>query len=135
VIRIRDLIPLAHDYPPALLVAEIKFRHGSGFGCLLIRRFNGPEILPALPDDRHAPASQLGGGGPLSRALHVDRHFLSYRAARTAAEPSAGAARFHLSLPNNFHVGRTGALVFTLAIARSECHGELSSTAGFSRAG
>jgi hypothetical protein len=31
------LMPLLHDEPPALLVAEIKFRHGSGFGRLLIR--------------------------------------------------------------------------------------------------
>jgi hypothetical protein len=30
-------MPLLHDEPPALLVAEIKFRHGSGFGRLLIR--------------------------------------------------------------------------------------------------
>jgi hypothetical protein len=45
------LIPLLHYQPSALFVAEIKFRHGSGFGCLLIRRLNGPEVLPALPDD------------------------------------------------------------------------------------
>jgi hypothetical protein len=57
------LVPLLHDKPPALLVAKIKFRHGSGFGRLLVRRLNGPEVLPALPDDRDAPASQLGGGG------------------------------------------------------------------------
>src|SRR5262249_12401836 len=31
--------------------------------------FNGPEILPALSDERHAPASQLGGGGLLARVL------------------------------------------------------------------
>jgi len=52
-----------HDQPLALLVSQIKFRHGSGFGRLLIRRLNGPEVLPALSDDRDAPASQLGGGG------------------------------------------------------------------------
>src|SRR5262245_3567306 len=46
-----------HDQPLALLVSQIKFRHGSGFGRLLIRRLNGPEVLPALSDDRHAPAS------------------------------------------------------------------------------
>src|SRR5262245_17462754 len=46
----------AADQPLALLVSQIKFRHGSGFGRLLIRRLNGPEVLPALSDDRHAPA-------------------------------------------------------------------------------
>jgi hypothetical protein len=51
-------IALAHDEPPTLLVAEIKLRHGSGFGCLLVRRLNGPEVLPALPDDRDAPGLQ-----------------------------------------------------------------------------
>jgi len=65
------LIPVANDQPPALLVAEIKFRHGSGFGRLLIRRLNRPEVLPALSDDRDAPASQLGGGGLLSPGFHV----------------------------------------------------------------
>src|SRR5215471_16131240 len=64
-------VPLLHDKPPALLVAEIKFRHGSGLGRLLIRRLNGPEVLPALSDDRDAPASQLGGGGLLSPGFHV----------------------------------------------------------------
>jgi hypothetical protein len=39
--RATTLIPLLHDRPPALLVAELKFRHGSSFGRLLIRRFNG----------------------------------------------------------------------------------------------
>jgi hypothetical protein len=66
---IRHLIPLLHDEPPALLVAEIKFSNGGDFGRLLIRRLDGPEVLPALPDNRDAPGSQLGGGGPLSRAL------------------------------------------------------------------
>jgi len=37
-----------HDKPPALFVAEMKFRHGSGFSRLLIRRLNAPEVLPAL---------------------------------------------------------------------------------------
>src|SRR2546422_3984596 len=64
-----DLVPFLHDQPPALFVAEIKFRHGSGFGRLLIRRVNGPEILPALPDDRDAPSSELGSGAVLSHAL------------------------------------------------------------------
>src|SRR5262245_20984117 len=41
-----------HDQPLALLVSQIKFRHGSsGFGRLLIRRLNGPEVLPALCAD------------------------------------------------------------------------------------
>lgn len=53
----QKLVPLLNREPSALLVAEIKFRHGSGFGCLLIRRLNGPEVLPALSDDQHAPAS------------------------------------------------------------------------------
>jgi hypothetical protein len=61
------LVSLLQDEPPALLVAEFKFGHGSCFGRLLVRRFNGPEILPALFDDRDALASQLGGGGLLSR--------------------------------------------------------------------
>src|SRR5262249_46643410 len=62
---------LLNREPPALLVAEIKFRHGGGFGGLLIRRFNGPEVLPALTDDRDAPASQLGGRGFLFGGFHV----------------------------------------------------------------
>jgi hypothetical protein len=69
--------PLAHDQPLALFGAEIKFRHGSGFGRLLIRRFNGSEVLPALPDDRDAPGSQLGGGGPLSPWGGTQHLFLS----------------------------------------------------------
>ena len=44
-----------------MLVAQIKFRDGF-FGCLLIRRFNGPKILGALSDNRDAPGSQLGRG-------------------------------------------------------------------------
>jgi hypothetical protein len=40
-----------------------------------LRRLNGPEILPVLPDDRHAPPSQPGGDGLVSRGflsgLHV----------------------------------------------------------------
>jgi hypothetical protein len=56
------LVPLLHNQPPALLVAEIKFRHGSGFGRFLVRRLNGPEVMPALADDRNASVSQLGGG-------------------------------------------------------------------------
>jgi hypothetical protein len=48
------LVSLLHDEPPALLVAEIKLRHGGGFGHLL-RRLDRAEILPALPDDRDAP--------------------------------------------------------------------------------
>jgi len=48
-----------------LVVAEIKFSHGGGFGRPFVRGLNGPEILGALPNKRHAPASQLGGGGPL----------------------------------------------------------------------
>ena len=51
----------------ALVRAEIKFRHGSGFGRPLIRRLDGPEMLPVLPNERYAPAPQLGGRGPLSR--------------------------------------------------------------------
>jgi hypothetical protein len=51
------LIPLLHDEPPTLLVAEIKFRRGSGFGCLLIWRLDRPEVLPALSDDRQFAAS------------------------------------------------------------------------------
>jgi hypothetical protein len=62
-----SLIPQAHDQPPALLVAEIELRNGSGFGCLLVRRLDSPEILPALPNDRDAPASQLGAGASFSR--------------------------------------------------------------------
>ena len=64
------LVSLLHDEPPALLVSEVKLRHGGGFGRLLVRCINRAEVLPALPDDRDAPAPQLGGGGPLSRALH-----------------------------------------------------------------
>ena len=71
VIRIRALIQLAHDYPPTLLVAEIKFGHGSGFGCLLIRRFNGPEILPALPAVGLFLARSSSGGA--LRALEVGK--------------------------------------------------------------
>jgi hypothetical protein len=59
------LVPLLHDESQALLVAQIKLRHGSGFGCLLVRCLNGPEVLPALSNNRDAPASQLGGGGLL----------------------------------------------------------------------
>ena len=50
--------------------SEAEIRHGSGFGRLLIRRLNRPEVLPALSDDRDAAASRLGGGGVLSGALH-----------------------------------------------------------------
>jgi hypothetical protein len=64
------LIPLLQDEPPALLVPQIKLRDGSGFGCLLIPRLNGPEVLPALADDRHPPASRFRGSGLLSRVLH-----------------------------------------------------------------
>jgi hypothetical protein len=65
------LVPLLNHEPSALLIAEIKFRHGCGLGRRFIRGLDGPEVLPALPDDRHAPASQLGGGGLLSRGFHV----------------------------------------------------------------
>jgi hypothetical protein len=61
--RLLPLVPLLHHEPPALLVAQIKLRDGRGFCCLVIQRLNGPEVLPALPDDRDAPASQLGCGG------------------------------------------------------------------------
>ena len=60
------LVLLLYNESPALLVAEIEFRHGGGFGRLLVGRFDRAYVLPALPDDRHAPASQLGGGGLLS---------------------------------------------------------------------
>ena len=50
--RYGKLFPLLHDQPLALLVSQIKFRHGSGFGRLLIRRFNGPEVSRPLPDVR-----------------------------------------------------------------------------------
>ena len=43
------LIPLLHYEPTPLFVAEIKFRNSDGFGCPLIRRVNGPEILELLP--------------------------------------------------------------------------------------
>jgi len=45
----------------------------SGFGRLLVRRLNGPEVLPALSDDRDAPASQLGSARRLLRGL-TQRH-------------------------------------------------------------
>jgi len=60
---------MLHYQPPALLVAEIKFRDGCRFGRLLIRRVNRPEVLPALSDNRDAPASQLGSDALLSRGL------------------------------------------------------------------
>src|SRR5262245_31689479 len=47
------------EFGSALFVADIKFGHGSGFSRLLVPRLNGPEILGALPNERHAPASQL----------------------------------------------------------------------------
>src|SRR5262249_4991844 len=68
---VTKLVPLLNHEPPPLLVAEIKFRHGSGFGRLLIRRLNRPEVLPALSDDRDAPGPELGGGGLLSPGFHV----------------------------------------------------------------
>jgi hypothetical protein len=58
-----DLTSLLYDEPPALVLAEVKFRRGSGFSRFLVGCLNGPEVLPALPDDRDAPGSELGGGG------------------------------------------------------------------------
>jgi hypothetical protein len=48
-----------------LLGAKIKLRRGGGLGRRLIQRLNGPEVLPALSDKRHAPASQFGGSKEL----------------------------------------------------------------------
>jgi hypothetical protein len=39
------LVSLLHDEPPALLVSEVKLRHGGGFGRLLVWRLNNPEVL------------------------------------------------------------------------------------------
>jgi hypothetical protein len=55
--RVKSLLGLQHE-PSALLIVEIKLRHGGGFGRLLFGRLDGPEVLPALPDDRDAPASR-----------------------------------------------------------------------------
>jgi hypothetical protein len=55
------LVSLLHHEPPLLLVAQLEFSRRSGFGRLLIPRLNRPEVLPALSDDRDAPAPQLGG--------------------------------------------------------------------------
>jgi hypothetical protein len=68
------LVSLLHHEPPLLLVAQLEFSRRSGFGRLLIPRLNRPEVLPALSDDRDAPAPQLGGGGLLSRGLSCRNH-------------------------------------------------------------
>src|SRR5262249_37852300 len=65
---VTKLVSFLNPEPPSLLVTEIKFRHGGGFGRLLIRRLDSPEVLPSLSDDRDAPASQFGGEGLLSHA-------------------------------------------------------------------
>jgi hypothetical protein len=75
-LRASVLVPLADDQPPPLLVAEIKFRNGGGFGRLLIGHLNSPEVLPALANDRDAPASQLGGGGFLFFGAFMSRLLL-----------------------------------------------------------
>src|SRR5262249_15495085 len=53
------LVPLLHQEPPPLLVAQIKFLRGSGFRCLLICRLNRPEMMCARPQERHAPRPQF----------------------------------------------------------------------------
>jgi hypothetical protein len=42
------LVLLLHHECATLLVAKVKFRHGGGFDRLLIRRLNGPKILPEV---------------------------------------------------------------------------------------
>jgi hypothetical protein len=94
---ITKLAPLLHHEPPALLVAEIKLRHGGGFGRPLIRGLDGPEVLPALPDDRDARRGHAGKimatdvkgesasvkpQKPAARALGVGRCYPSLDGAR-----------------------------------------------------
>jgi hypothetical protein len=61
------------------------------------RRLDGPEVLPALPDDRDAPASQLGGGGL----------FFLHRSGTQTLDPigSIRAARTMTKIVKNSHRG------------------------------
>jgi len=42
-------IPLLHDQPRALFLADVELLRGSGFGCLAIRRLDEPEKLDTVP--------------------------------------------------------------------------------------
>src|SRR5215471_10653541 len=75
---VTELIPLLHQQPGALVAIEIECLNGGGFGGLQIGCFDVAEELAAAAHHDHAPAFQLGRGGPLSRGFlcgfHVGRY-------------------------------------------------------------
>ena len=56
------LVPLLHDEPPPLLVAETEGLHRERFGRSLVRCLDGPKMVGTRSQNLHAPSPQLGGG-------------------------------------------------------------------------
>ena len=55
-------LPLLHDEPPPLLVAETEGLHRERFGRSLVRCLDGPKMVGTRSQNLHAPSPQLGGG-------------------------------------------------------------------------